>query len=92
MTTSKMLTQEQIDAGLRETRAAIDRARKALDRSRANQDKTGITPEKLQQCFNRMSPRARTWINSMVQVGVTRNTDSKPAGVKAAPRKMRSMV
>jgi hypothetical protein len=91
MTTSKMLTQEQIDAALRETRAAVERGRKTLERSREIRAKAGVRPEKIERYFDRMSPRARTWINSMVGSGLAEVTARKPAGSKA-PRKHRSMI
>jgi hypothetical protein len=92
MTTQKMLSQEEIDTGLRETRAAIERARKALDGLRADPAKAGITAEKLQQHLDRMSPRARTWINSLVSSRMTEITSQRSAATKSGPRKTRSMV
>ncbi len=92
MTASRMLTQEQIDAGQHETRAAVERGRKALGRLRDTRTRAGIKPEKIQNYFSRMSPRARAWINSMVSRGFAEITRQKPAGTKAAVSKPRSMV
>jgi hypothetical protein len=91
MATSKILTQEQMDAVLRESEAALERARKVLADSRARRAKDGVTPEKLQRTIDRMSPRARTWINSLVSSAMAKAMDTK-TGSTRAPRKSRSMV
>jgi hypothetical protein len=92
MTTSKMFTQEEIDAGLRDASAAIERARKQLERSREFRAKSGLTPEKLQQAVDRLSPRARTWVNTLVASSIGKMTEQKPAATKAGPRKLRNLV
>ncbi|WP_129781736.1 hypothetical protein [Peristeroidobacter soli] len=91
MTASKMLTQEQIDAGLRETRAAIERGRKTLEKSREVQAKTGLTPDKLQHIVQRLSPRARMWVGTLVSDRMSEITGNKRPAAKM-PRKPRAMV
>ncbi|HLA74001.1 MAG TPA: hypothetical protein VK624_21035 [Steroidobacteraceae bacterium] len=91
MATSKILTQEQMDASLRESQAALERARRVLADSRARRAKDGVTPEKLQRTIEQMSPRARTWINSLVSAAMAKAMDTKSSSARA-PRKSRSMV
>ena len=91
MATPKMLTQEQIDAGLRETRAAIERASKSLEQARDTQGKTGLTPDKLQRLVDKLSPRARMWVDTLVSNRMNEITGNKRSAAKA-PRKPRRMV
>ena len=90
MSFSKMLTQEGIDAGLAETKAAVERGRKALEEQRTRREGLGVTPEQLQQYIDKLSPRDRAWINSLVSSNLVQIQKS-PVAAKG-PRKMRTLV
>lgn len=93
MTSSKMLTQEEIDAGLREAEAAVAHGREVLERSRARCAELGITQEKVRQLVGEMSPHSQLWVNTLVSLGRAKlQPPAHTPAIKAALRKHRVMV
>lgn len=89
MSRSKMLTQQEIDAGLTEAKAAVERGRKALEEQRAKRAALGVSPEQLQQYIDSLTPRDRAWINSLVSSNLA---DVRKSSAVAKPRKQRTLV
>ena len=85
-----MLTQEQIDAGLAEAKAAVERGRKALEEQRVQLAALGVTPEQVQQYIDKLTPAERAWINSVVSSNLT-EIQKHPISTKG-PRKRHALV
>jgi hypothetical protein len=90
MSLSNMLSQEGIDAGLAEAKAAVERGRKALEEQRIRRGGLGVTPEQLQQYIDKLTPRDRAWINSLVSSNLA-DVQKNPVATKGV-RKQRTMV
>lgn len=86
-TTSTRLSQEQIHKINQEALAAVDRGHQMLDRAHSQREKLGLTPQKLQQINDALSPGSRAWINTAVSAGLAVATG---AGAKDKPRKRTS--
>lgn len=86
-----VLSQEQIDAGLRDAKAAVDNGRKAIAELRATRARIGLTQEKVQRFMNGLPPRAQVWINKIVTISVSK-IQAQPGAPKTGVRKPRVMI
>lgn len=86
-----MLTQEQIDAGLRDAKAAVERGRKAVAELRATRTRIGLTTEKVEKFVGDLPPRAQVWIKTIVASSLA-EIRTQPTPAKATPRKPRVLA